>query len=80
LTVGVEPHLGHGIAHPLLEGILSSLLSVDYPDVDEIIAAVMQATEYWHQHRSPYLWKKAVRFRNKTTKCARCRTKYDVMG
>lgn len=31
-----------------------------FADVDEIIAAVMQATEYWHRHRSPYLWKKAV--------------------
>jgi hypothetical protein len=29
-------------------------------DVDAIIAAVVQATEYWHQHRSPYVWKKAV--------------------
>jgi hypothetical protein len=29
-------------------------------DVDEIIAAVVQATAYWTQHRYPYIWKKAA--------------------
>jgi hypothetical protein len=28
--------------------------------IDEIIAAIMQATAYWHAHRSPYVWKKAT--------------------
>jgi DDE superfamily endonuclease len=30
-----------------------------FADVDEIIAAVVQATEDWNQHRYPYVWKKA---------------------
>jgi len=31
-----------------------------FADVDEIIAAVMQANAYWNQHCYPYAWKKAV--------------------
>jgi transposase len=31
-----------------------------FAGVDEVIAAVLQATAYWHHHRSPYTWKKAV--------------------
>jgi hypothetical protein len=28
--------------------------------VDAISEAVVQGTAYWHQHRSPYVWKKAI--------------------
>jgi transposase len=31
-----------------------------FEDVDELIAAVVQATAYWNQHCYPYVWKKAI--------------------
>jgi transposase len=31
-----------------------------FEDVDAIIEAVVQGTAYWNQHRSPYVWKKAL--------------------
>jgi hypothetical protein len=31
-----------------------------FADVDAIIEAVVQGTASWNQHRSPYVWKKAI--------------------
>ena len=36
-------------------------------DVEESIAAVVEATASWNQHRAPYIWNKALCFRKRTT-------------
>jgi transposase len=57
-----------------------ALKGLRFEKVGERFEAVVQATAYWNQHRYLYVWKKAIQFRNKTSKLSRVCSRHCGIG